>query len=162
MLTPLNVLIGLAMLVGTAGIVVPVLPGLFLVWLATVVWASEQQTAEGWVVLAVATTAYAAGLVGQYLVPGRRLRAAGVETWVLAMAAVVAVVGFFVVPVVGAPVGFVGAVYVLERRRHRAHDRAWAATGQALRAMGLGMGIELLSALAIMTTWVVGVWASQR
>lgn len=162
MLTPLDVLVGLVMLVGTMGIVLPVVPGLLLVWLAALVWATEQQTGTGWTMLAVATTAYAVGLVGQYVVPGRRMRAAGLDTRVVAAAALVAAVGFFVIPVVGAPIGFVGAIYLLERRRRRAHAPARAATVQALRAVGLSMGIELATALAIIGTWAVGVWASQR
>lgn len=145
------------MVVGTIGIVAPVLPGLFLVWAASAVWALIEQDRTGWVVLAVTTLLYAAGLVTQYTVPGRRLREAGVATRVVVLALVAGVVGFFVIPVVGAPLFFVGAIYLVSRLQLGTHDRAWRATKHALRAIGLSMGIELLTALAIMTTWVVGV-----
>lgn len=145
------------MLVGTVGILVPAVPGLVLVWLAALLWATEQQTRTGWSVLALATVLYAAGLAARYVVPGRRMRAAGVDTRVVAVAAAVALVGFFVVPVLGAPLGFVGAIYLLERRRQRSHAAAWTATVQALRAVGLSMGIELATAAAITATWVAGV-----
>lgn len=158
MLTPVNLLVALAMLVGMVGIVVPVLPGLLIVWLATLVWAVEAQTTSAWVVLGVATAVYAVGLASQYVFPGRRLKSAGVPTRTLVIALVVAVIGFFVIPVIGAVIGFVAAILLLELVTHRDAGRALAATGEALRAVGLNIGIELLTALGIMTTWAVGVW----
>lgn len=161
MITATNVIVLLAMLVGTVGIVVPVLPGLFVVWGATLVWAFERQDGPGWFVLGLATVAYAVGLVAQYLLPGRRMRSAGVEGWIVAVALAVAVVGFFVVPVVGAPVGFVVAVYLLERVKHREHGAAWRATTQAMRAVALNVGIELATAFAIIATWAVAVYLTR-
>jgi len=37
------------------------------------------------------------------------------------------------------------------------HARAWTSTTHALKAIGLSMGIEFLTGLAIAGTWVVGV-----
>jgi uncharacterized protein YqgC (DUF456 family) len=160
-ITATNVIVLLAMLVGTVGIVVPVLPGLFLVWGATLVWAFERQDGPGWFVLGIATVLYAVGLVAQYLLPGRRMRSAGVEGWIVAVALVVAVVGFFVVPVVGAPLGFVLAIYLLERVKHREHAAAWRATTQAIRAVALNIGLELATAFAIIATWAVAVYVTR-
>jgi uncharacterized protein YqgC (DUF456 family) len=160
-ITETNVLVLLAMLVGTAGVVLPVLPGLAVVWGAVAVWALLLREPVGWVVLAVATLVLAGGLLAKYLVPGRRMTTAGVDATIVAVAAVVAVVGFFVVPVVGAPLGFVLTVYLLELLKHREHTVARRATGQAVRAVVLSMGIELLTALGIITTWAVGVYATR-
>ncbi len=161
MITATNVLVLLAMLVGTVGIVVPVLPGLFVVWGATLVWAFERQDGPGWLVFGIATVLYAVGLVAQYLVPGRRMKTAGVDGIIVAVALAVAVVGFFVVPVVGAPLGFVLAIYVLERIKRGSHAAAWRATTQAIRAVLLSTGIELATAFAIIATWAVGVYATR-
>ena len=161
MITATNVIVLLAMLVGTVGIVVPVLPGLLVVWGATLVWAFERQDGPGWLVFAIATLLYAVGLVSQYLVPGRRMRTAGVEGGVVAVALAVAVVGFFVVPVVGAPLGFVLAVYLLERVKHREHVAARRATLEAIRAVALNIGIELVTAFAIIATWAVAVYVTR-
>jgi uncharacterized protein YqgC (DUF456 family) len=161
MITATNVLVLLAMLVGTVGIVVPVLPGLLLVWGATLVWALERQDGPGWLVLGIATVLYAGGVVAQYLVPGRRLRTAGVDGRLVAVALAVAVVGFFVVPVVGGPLGFVLAIYLLERLKHREHAAAWRATTTAIRAVLLNVGIELATAFAMIATWGVAVYVTQ-
>lgn len=156
-----TVLVALAMAVGTVGIIVPVLPGLLLVWGAFVVWAIAAGTTGGWVGLGVATLLYAAGLVAQYLFPGRRLKAAGVPSWVVGLALLVGVVGLFVVPVVGGPLGFVATVFVVESVKHRDPAVARRATGQALRAVAVNLGVELLTALALVTTWVVTVWVTR-
>jgi len=160
-ITATNVIVLLAMLVGTVGIVVPVLPGLFVVWGATLVWAFERQDGPGWLVFGIATVLYAVGLVAQYLVPGRRMKTAGIDGVVVAVALAVAVVGFFVVPVVGAPLGFVLAIYLLERVKHREHAAAWRATSQAIRAVLLNLGIELATAFAIILTWSVAVFVTR-
>jgi len=153
----LTIVVGLIMLVGLVGIAVPVLPGLLVVWAAVLLWASQAQTAGGWVVLAIATALALCGFLLQYLLPGRRLRAAGVTTSTTVAGAALAVVGFFVIPVVGAFLGFVLGVYLAERTKHGTHAAAWTSTMYALKAIGLSMGIELLTGLAIAGTWVIGV-----
>ena len=107
------------------------------------------------------TILYAAGIVAQYLLPGRRMKRAGVDSRFVAMALVVAVIGFFVIPVIGAAIGFVATIFLLELAKH--HDRAvaWGATVHAIKAVGLNIGIELMTAFAIITTWGVAVYLTR-
>ena len=70
------------------------------------------------------------------------------------------VVGFFVIPVVGAFLGFPLGIYLAERVKLGAHAAAWASTRHALKAIALSIGIELLTGLAIATTWLIGVAAT--
>ncbi|MEP6648495.1 MAG: DUF456 domain-containing protein [Lapillicoccus sp.] len=149
---------GLFMLVGLVGIVVPVLPGLLLVWLATAIWAFDHPNRWAWVVFALCGLVYAAGLVTQYLVPGRRLKDAGVRTSTLFLAMVLAIVGFFVIPVVGAFIGFVLGVFLVEMGRHRERGAAWRSTGHALKAVAMSIGIELAAGFVIVVVWLLGVW----
>jgi uncharacterized protein len=153
----LSVVVGLIILVGLIGIVVPLLPGLMLVWVAVLIWATETQTPAGWVVLGIATALALTGFLLQYLLPGRRMAKAGVTTSSTVVGAALGVVGFFVIPVLGAFLGFVLGIYLAERIKLGAHAAAWPSTKHALKAIGLSMGIELLTGLAIATTWVIGV-----
>jgi len=155
-----TVVVGLIMLVGLVGIVVPLLPGLILVWAAVLVWASEVQRPAGWLVLGIATTLALSGFLLQYVLPGRRMAKAGVTTSSALAGAALGIIGFFIIPVVGAFLGFALGVYLAERIRLGAHAAAWPSTKHALRAIGLSMGIELLTGLAIATTWVIGVAAT--
>src|SRR5512139_1203063 len=102
-----DTLVGLAVLVGLVGIVVPVLPGTVLILGAVLVWAIEDGSATAWGVFAVAATMLVVGAVVKYAVPGRRLKATGVPQRTLLLGGALGVVGFFVVPVVGLVLGFV-------------------------------------------------------
>jgi uncharacterized protein YqgC (DUF456 family) len=155
-MTGLEILVALVIAVGLAGVLVPVLPGPLLVGAAILLWAVERGGAIAWTVLVVAIGLLAAGAVVKYLVPGRRLDRAGVPRTAMLAGAALGVVGFFVVPVIGLPLGFVLGVYLLEWRRV-GHARAWPATVHALRAVGLGMAIELAFGILAAATWAIGV-----
>ena len=155
-MTLTDLLVGLVIAVGLVGIVVPVLPGSVLVGAAILVWAVLVGTTTGWVVFAVAAILLATGTVVMYLVPGRRLRTSGVPTRTLVLGGLAGVVGFFVVPVIGLPLGFVAGVYAAESAR-LGGSRAWPSTKQALLAAGLSVLIELAFGLLATLTWVAGV-----
>jgi uncharacterized protein YqgC (DUF456 family) len=151
-----EILVALAIAVGIAGIIVPVLPGTVLVLGAILVWAVQVGTSTGWIVFAVATVLLAGGTVVKYLVPGRRLKSSGVPNRTLLVGALVGFIGFFVIPVVGLFIGFVLGVYVAERARVGA-ALAWPSTKEALRAVGVSILIELVAALLAAVAWAVGV-----
>lgn len=155
-MTPTDLVVGLVIVVGLVGVVVPVLPGLVLILGAVLVWSLERQDAIGWAVLAVVAVAFAVGQVVKYLLPGRRLRDAGVPSSTMLAAVGLGIVGFFVIPVVGVFVGFVLGVYLAERMRLGSHAAAWPSTTQALRAAGWSVLIELATGLLMAVTWLVG------
>lgn len=148
-------------LIGLVGIVVPILPGLLLVLGAVLLWSWQVSTPLSWWVFGISAVLYAAGVALQYLIPGRHMRQAGVGTLTLVLAVVLGFVGFFVIPVIGGPIGFVLGIYLVEHSRSRDAQTAWASTKTALRAVFLSTGIELMAGGAIATTWVAGVLLSR-
>src|SRR3954468_10273136 len=98
-MTSTDLLVGLAVLVGLVGIVVPVLPGTILILGAVLVWAVASSSAAGWVVFALVTTILVVGGIVKYAVPGRGLKAAGVPNRTLLAGGLLGIVGFFVIPV---------------------------------------------------------------
>jgi uncharacterized protein len=150
-----ELLVGLAILVGLAGIVVPVLPGSILILGAVLVWATEDGSTTAWAVFAVATTLLVLGAIVKYTVPGRRLKATGVPNRSIILGGLLGIVGFFVIPVVGLFVGFVLGVYAAEHHRV-GRDRAWPSTKAALRAVGVSILIELAAALLASAAWLTG------
>lgn len=148
-------LVGLAVVVGLVGVVVPVLPGVLLVWGAVAVWAVVEGGTAAWVLLGGATVVAAGSQVVKYVVPERRLERAGVPRSSLLAGGLAAVVGFFVVPLVGLFLGFVGGVYLAERQRLGTHEASWTSTRHALHAVGLSILIELAAALLVAVAWVV-------
>jgi uncharacterized protein len=150
-----DLLVGLAVLVGLVGIVVPVLPGSILILGAVLVWAAASATAVGWVVFALVTTLLVVGGIVKYAVPGRGLKTAGIPSRTLIAGGLLGIVGFFVIPVVGLVVGFVLGVYLAELQRVGL-DAAWPSTRAALRAAGLSLLIELAAGLLAAAAWLVG------
>jgi uncharacterized protein YqgC (DUF456 family) len=148
------IVVGLAIATGLVGIVVPVLPGALLVWAAIAVWALAVGGATAWAVLGIATLAIGGAQIVKVLVPGRRLRDAGVPRRSIVAGVVLAVVGFFLIPVVGFFIGFPLGVYLEERRRLGLHAAAWHSTQEALRAMGLSIVIELTATVLAAGAWL--------
>jgi uncharacterized protein YqgC (DUF456 family) len=147
-----EVAVGLAIVFGLIGIVVPVLPGLLLVVGAILVWAVFEGGGTAW---GVALLCLALGGVGSYIkysIPKRRLNESGVRNSTLLLATLVAIVGLFVLPVVGAPVGFVGTIYMTERMRGDT-QQAWPRTRQTLLAIATSIGIELAAGMIIAAIW---------
>jgi uncharacterized protein len=152
----LEILLAVTIAVGLVGMLVPVLPGSLLVVAAIVVWAIDVAGVTAWVVAVTAIALVATGTVVKYLVPGRRLQRAGVPTSTLLAGGALGVVGFFVVPVVGLPLGFLLGVYLAQWHRV-GQAAAWPATVHAVKAVGLGIVIELGFGILAAATWVVGV-----
>ena len=143
-----DLLAGLVIVIGLVGVVAVFVPGLALQVVAVTLWAFVESSSWAWAVLMVVVGIAVSATVLKYLNPGRRLRAAGIPGWLLLTAAAAAFLGFFVVPVVGAPIGFVLSIYVFERRR-KGKTAAWPSTKQALRAIAASIGIELAGAFLI-------------
>lgn len=154
-----DLVVGLVLLVGLVGIVVPLLPGTGLIAAAVVVWAFLVGGGEAWAYAVVAVLLLVVGTVVKFAVPGRRLKADGVPNGTLLLGGVLAVVGFFVVPVVGLFAGFVLGVYLAEVQRV-GRDTAWPSTKSALKAVGLSLLIELSVALTAAAVWLAGAVAT--
>ena len=155
-----NVVPPLLILIGLAGIVVPVLPGLGLILGGVLVWALVEDSSLAWGIFALSVVVTVAGYVLQYTLPGRRMRERGVSSSTLLLAVAFGVVGFFVVPVVGAILGFVLGIFVVELGRSRNGSQAWIRTKHALVAVLHSMGIELAAGLVVTALYVAGVLVS--
>jgi len=150
------VVAGVLVAVGLIGTVLTVLPGLVLVVAGIAVWAVPRNDVVGWTVLAAAVGVALLGSVAKYLLPGRALKAAGVPGRSLVAGAVLGIIGFFVIPVIGLFFGFVLGVYLAELLRLREHAQAWPSTTQALRAVGWSILIELAAGLLATAVWIIG------
>ena len=155
------VLVAMAIAVGLIGIAVPLLPGSLLVFAAIAVWAVMERNVVAWVTLGVVTVVLGATTLVKYLWPMRRMRRADVSTWSMVAGAVLGIIGFFVIPVLGLVVGFVLGIYLAELAHRRDRRVAWTSTMHALKGVALSVGVELAGALLATAVWVVGVVSTQ-
>ena len=153
-MTSLDLLVGLLIAIGLVGIVVPALPGDLLVGGAILLWAVL--TGGGaWAFGLLGVALVVLGMVVKYVVPGRRMRDAGVSRSSLVLGGVLGIIGFFVIPVVGLAIGFVLGVFLAESRAGRAD--AGKATFAAVKAVGLAVLIEFTFCVVAAAVWAVGV-----
>lgn len=149
-----TLLVALAIGLGLLGTIIPILPGALLVAGAILVWAFVTGGTTAWAVAIGAVAIIAAGQLLKYLIPGKQMKASGVPNWVLLVGAVVAIAGFFVIPVVGLVAGFIGGVFVAEAIRLRTFRNAWPTTMQAMKSAGWSVLIEFGSCLLATALWL--------
>jgi uncharacterized protein YqgC (DUF456 family) len=148
------------MLVGFAGVLVPVLPGLVIVWLvgvASVLWQGADPV--GWTVAGVLTLLFATGSAATIVLPARRGREAGATPRTLATVVLGAIIGFLVLPIFGLLVGALAGLYLGEWGRLGDRVAAGASTRAVLKAYGFGVLVELVLATLMLGVWLVTVLA---
>lgn len=144
------------MVIGLLGILIPVLPGSSLVALGILIWAIFTGGSAWWVFAACLAVMVAAWGV-KYLVGGRTMAKAGVGKWSLVVGGLAGIVGFFVIPVVGLLIGFIGGTFVAEAIRLQDVRAGWQAALAATKAAGLLILIELAGALCAIAIWLAAV-----
>lgn len=153
-----TVLAGLAYIVGLTGII---LPGAArhpsrsssrpLIWAIVVGgWTS-------WVAFAMVLVFGAAGMTASYLLTGRRLQAAEVPMWPVLVGLASGIVGIFVIPFLGLPIGFLIGLYVSEALRLQDWSKAITSAWVAIKALGVGILIEFSLAMLSTITFAVAV-----
>jgi uncharacterized protein YqgC (DUF456 family) len=151
-----SVVASIVILVGLAGIVVPILPGTILIGAAIVGWAAFTGGEVAWLAAGIAVTFLVIGAIVKFAVPHRRLRDVGVPTSTVVVGGILGIVGFFAIPVIGLFVGFIGGVWLAEVGRV-GRANAWPSTKSAVGAVGLSILIELAFGLLATAVFLGGV-----
>ncbi|MCX6498780.1 MAG: DUF456 domain-containing protein [Arthrobacter sp.] len=159
--TVVSVLCGLAIMVGVAGIIIPVLPGSILIGLSLLAWALWGGAGTtGWVVFGVGLAFVLAGMAASAVLTGRKLREHRIPSRSVVTGLVFGGVGMFLIPVLGLFLGFAAGLLVSESHRTRDFRTALTTSWAALKATGVGMLAEFGLACLAASTWVVGVWVA--
>jgi len=157
--TALVALVAIAMVIGVAGTVLPILPGLWLIWAAALGYGMFGGFGVGgWIAMTIITILAIAGTASGVYLPQRKAASIGVPWWGQLIAFVCAVAGFFIVPVVGAPLGFVVGILLVTLSRERHFQGALVATWETLKSMLLASGLQLVAGMAMVVLWVIWAW----
>jgi uncharacterized protein YqgC (DUF456 family) len=156
--SPLVFLVGLVIAVGVVGTLLPILPGLWLVWGACLGYGLiDGFSTVGWVAMTLVTILAVVGTAAGLVLPQRFASGAGIAARWQVLAAVLAVVGFFAIPVVGVIVGFVLGIALGAYVESRDAARSWSATVATLRGIAIGTGVQFVAALLMAVVWAVWV-----
>lgn len=153
-----TIVVGVVMVIGLGGVILPLLPGLLLIWAAALGYGF----AVGWsslgvAVMVVLSVIVVASLIASVLVPRRAAADSGASGWSQLGALVGAVIGFFVIPVFGVIVGALVGLLLVEYLRTDDWGAAWVATKGTARGFGVSILIDLALGMVMMLVWAV--WA---
>lgn len=154
------VVTAIAMAIGLAGIVLPLLPGLWLIWFSALVYGFFAGFGSfGVAAMAFITLVAVAGAYIGVRVPQKSAASVGVPWWGQAISAALAVLGMFLIPIVGAAVGFVIGVVVMQLLQTRTWRAGMHATWITLRSMAIANGLQLVAGFTMVVAWVAWVIA---
>ncbi|MCT1996758.1 DUF456 domain-containing protein [Brachybacterium muris] len=152
-----TVLVALAYVVGLCGIVLPVLPGTITIIIATLIWSIVTGSWTSWVAFAIIAVLGIAGMTTSYVLTGRRLQRHEVPTWPILVGIASGIVGIFVIPFLGLPIGFLAGLYVSEAVRLKDWKRGLSSAWVAIKALGIGIAIEFTLAMLSTITFAIAV-----
>ncbi len=145
-------------MLGVLGTIVPLLPGLMLVWFAALGWGLIMGfDFGGLVAMSVITALLIAGIYLSIRIPQKSAAAQGLSLWGTIFGLVLAIGVGIVLPIVGIPIGFVLGVWIVRvvdtGDAAEAFRSALHTTFALLRASAAQFGV----ATAMGLTWLV--WA---
>ncbi|WP_191872525.1 DUF456 domain-containing protein [Streptomyces filipinensis] len=147
-------LVGVVIVLGLCGVLVPGVPGSWLVWAAVLWWALTDPRPLAWAVLVGAGAVLLLSLAVRAALPRRRLRESGATPRMAVYAGAGALLGFVLLPVLGALPGFVAGIYLHERLRLGGHGEAMASLRTTMRSGGSSVLTELFACLLIAAAWL--------
>lgn len=147
------------MLVGLFGLVVPVFPGLVVMWLAALGYGvADGFSTVGIVIFILITLLMLAGSIVDNMMMAAGGRQGGASWRTILIALVAGVLGTLFFPPIGGIIAAPLAILVLEYLRVSDWNKAW----QALRGLATGWGlafvIRFVIGVLVMGLWWVWVW----
>lgn len=149
-------LIGLALVLGVVGVILPVLPGSLIIILGLLTWGVLVGGPLVWTAAVIGVVLAICGWSASTVLTGRALHREGIPRGPILIAVVVALVGMILLPPLGLFIGFAAGLFGAEAVRRDYDVRAaGAASLKALRAMGLGILVEFALAGTAVSVFVL-------
>jgi uncharacterized protein YqgC (DUF456 family) len=153
----------LALIVGLLGLVVPVFPGLVIMWLGTLVYALIQNAAGDmsgwhWFLFGIITLLMILGSIADNIIIARKMRDKYVpwSSILFAFAAGI-IASIFFTPLIGlvaAPVG----LFLAEVQRLKDRQAAMDSTRAYMIGWGWAFGVRFMIGLAMIGFWMLWAW----
>jgi uncharacterized protein YqgC (DUF456 family) len=151
------------LIVGLLGLILPIFPGLVIMWLGTLLYALVQSSAGNmtgweWTLFAFITVLMVAGSVADNLIIARKMRDRYIPWSSILFAFGASIVAsIFFTPLIGlvaAPVG----LYLAETSRLKNRDAALESTKTYMIGWGWAFGVRFLIGLVMIGLWMLWAW----
>lgn len=151
------------LLIGLVGLIVPVFPGLTIMWLATLVYALIQNSAGrmsggDWVLFGLISVLMVVGNIADNLIIAQKMRDKFIpwSSILFAFAASI-IASIFFTPLIGlaaAPI----ALFAAESRRLKNRDAALDSTKTYMIGWGWAFGVRFLIGVLMIGLWMAWAW----
>ena len=152
-----------ALFVGLAGLIVPVFPGLTIMWLAALVYAIIQNAADkmtgwDWFLFVIITLLMLGGNIVDNIIIARKMRDQFIpwSSILLAFAAGI-IASIFFTPLIGlaaAPLG----LFLAELNRLKDRDKAIQSTKAYMIGWGWAFGARFIIGITMIGSWMLWAW----
>jgi len=149
------------MLVGLFGLIIPIFPGLVVIWLAALGFGLVVGfDAMGIFIFILITLGMVAGSLVDNFLMGAGARVGGASWLTIAVGIIAGVLGTFLLPFIGGIILAPLAILLLEYFRNRDWKVAWQATRGLLFGWGLSFLVRFAIGLFMVGAWLV--WAFSK
>lgn len=148
-------LIVVFIILGIIGIIVPLLPGIILIYLAvlTYVWAYGMETL-GWASFIIITLIALVTGTSDLWMSLLGAKSGGASGRSLIYGAVGAIVGSFFAPLIGTLIGYAGGILLGEYQKRGDWAAAWKASAGGLAGWGVATAVQLGGGLVILAIFL--------
>jgi len=148
------------MLFGLFGLIIPIMPGLVIIWVAALGYGIAAGFGTlGWIMFAIITLLMIAGSFIDNVLMGTQARQSGASWVSIAAALVFGLAGNFVLPVIGGLIAALLALFIAEWIRRK----NWRESLKSVGGMGWGCGwafmIRFIMGVVMIGLWLIWAWA---
>jgi hypothetical protein len=159
-LTQVLILAGVfsTMLVGLIGLVIPVYPGLNIIWIAALIYAIVDGFSwPAWLYFSFITIFMLIGNLADNYFIGARARRTGASWLAIGVGYAAGIAGTFIIPIVGGIVFSILGVLVVEMIRKKDWKIAWLTTKEMALGFGWAVVVRLGIGAIMISIWLI--WA---
>ena len=147
------------MILGMVTILIPVLPGLMIMWLAAMAYGFVHGFSNlGTILMVIITLLAFGGMLADNILMGAGARKGGASWGTILLALLGGLLGTVFFPPFGGFVAAPLAIFLLEYFRLRDVQKAWQALAGLATGFGASIVTKFLIGLAIIGLWAVWVW----
>jgi uncharacterized protein len=142
-------------------LVIPILPGLVIIWLSALGYGMVAGFGIlGWIIFAFMTVLMLVGTILDNVLMGTKAHKEGAPWWVVLIALASAVIGNFIIPIpiLGGILAALGVLFLIQWLRVRNVKEALASIRGMLVGCGWGILFRVIIGLIMIGLWLIWAW----